>query len=338
MPVEKKYSIILPVRNGGEYVKECVNAILSQSVKNFSLLVLDNHSEDGTLEWVRSLQDERIKIFPAEKPLSIEENWARIKSIQKNEFITIIGHDDVFDRNYLAEMNDLIERYPDANLYQTHFRFINAKGEVIKKCRPMPEIQTVYQFLEAIFTDALDTMGTGYMMRSLDYDTLGGIQPYPNLLFADHELWIRLTALSNKATSASECFSYRLHENVSKKSDAPRYIRAFLRFINFLKEIGDKDEKLKGVIKVYVSDYIRYYCRSLAHRLLRTPESQREGMTVISFIEQCKAYADELAPGNDFHPYEQFNIRLAKQIDSSVLLRRLYLLFRKLYKKPIYSA
>ena len=70
-----KYSIILPVRNGGEYVKACVNTILSQTLQDFNLLVLDNCSTDGTSEWLTSLQNEKIILFPADKPLTIEENW-----------------------------------------------------------------------------------------------------------------------------------------------------------------------------------------------------------------------------------------------------------------------
>jgi len=73
-----KYGIVLPVRNGGHYIKECVDSIFSQSLPGFDLHVLDNCSSDGTLEWLRSLKDPRIKIYPAEKSLSIEENWGRI--------------------------------------------------------------------------------------------------------------------------------------------------------------------------------------------------------------------------------------------------------------------
>src|SRR5579872_3781791 len=90
-----KYSIILPVRNGGHYVKACVGSILAQTFVDFELLVLDNCSTDGTTEWLSTLKDPRIMIFPAEKPLTIEENWGRITRIPKKEFITLIGHDDI---------------------------------------------------------------------------------------------------------------------------------------------------------------------------------------------------------------------------------------------------
>ena len=70
-----KFSIILPVKNGGEYVKECVNSILSQSLQDFNLIVLDNCSIDGTLEWLRSLEDVRIKIIPSHKLRIREQHY-----------------------------------------------------------------------------------------------------------------------------------------------------------------------------------------------------------------------------------------------------------------------
>src|SRR5436853_2941731 len=99
-----KFSIILPVRNGGEYVKACINSILSQTCQDFNVLVLDNCSTDGTSEWLISLQNEKISIIPADRPLSIEENWARITTIPKNDFITLIGHDDLLYPDFLENI------------------------------------------------------------------------------------------------------------------------------------------------------------------------------------------------------------------------------------------
>jgi len=82
-----KFSIILPVHNGGEYVKECVKGILTQTVKNFDLLILENKSTDGTREWLGTLNDDRVKIYPAATLLSIEENWKRIAGIPKKNLL-----------------------------------------------------------------------------------------------------------------------------------------------------------------------------------------------------------------------------------------------------------
>ncbi|MFT4016123.1 MAG: glycosyltransferase family 2 protein [Agriterribacter sp.] len=333
----KKFSIILPVRNGGELVKQCVKSILTQTYSDFNLIILDNCSNDGTSEWLFELDNSRIKIYPSGEPLSIEENWKRIQFISKNEFITLIGHDDLLDENYLKEMDSLINSYPDATLYQSHFRFINAAGAEVKKCRGMKTKYNNAEYLDAILTDSLDTMGTGYMMRSTDYDKLGGIPSYPNLLFADHELWISLTGLNYMAVSEKECFSYRLNQSVSKRSGASKYIDAFFRFLDFLSTLENKDERLREIIKKHSPDYIQFYCTSLTHRLLKTPVNQREGKAVASFILNCKQKADTLSPENHFQPLDQFSVRLSKLIDNNPILQRFYLLFKKVYKKSFYS-
>ena len=331
------YSIVLPVRNGGEYIKECVLSILDQSLCDFNLHILDNCSRDGTVEWLKSLQDRRILIHSSVVDLSMEENWGRIVSIPKNKFLTIIGHDDILDKAYLEVMDSLIKKYPQASLYQSHFRYINSSGKIIRRCKPMSEKQSVDEFLGDILTDKIDTMGTGYMMRSSDYDKIGGIQPYPNLLFADHELWLRLTAITYKATAMKECFSFRIHQSVSKMSDVSKYSQAFFTFLKYLITIKNENPAVGIVIEKYIIDYISYYCQSLSHRLLKTPLKKRQGMTIVSFVQQCSQYADILYPGNRFNPYEKFNMRLTKWIDNEPFLKKAYLLFRKVYKKSIYK-
>jgi glycosyltransferase involved in cell wall biosynthesis len=332
-----KFSIILPVKNGDNYIKECVQSILSQTYPGFNLHILENCSTDGTAEWLQTLSDERIVIIPSKAPLSIEENWARILSIQKNEFMTIIGHDDLLEKNYLQVMNDLIQEYSNASLYQTHFRFIDAKGNFLKKCKPMDEKQTTAEFLHALFIDSIDTMGTGYMMRSKDYESVGGIPSYPNLLFADHALWVKLTELSFKATASSQSFLYRLHENLSKRSDAPKYINAFYSYLDFLVELKTKDQNVSIVLDNYIANYIQYNCRSLSHRLLKTQVSERNGMKVSVFINNCIKYNNLLTDKTGLLPLKKFNIRFAKFIDDNFITRKLYLLFRKIYQKSIYT-
>ena len=330
-----KFSIILPVKNGGNYIKECVASILAQTLQNFNLIILENKSTDGTAEWLQTLTDERIVVIPSAQSLSIEENWARIVSIQKNEFITITGHDDLFDANYLQVMNDLIEQYPHASLYQTHFRFIDAKSNTIKQCKPMNEKQTAPEFLSSFLQRNIDVNGTGFMLREKDYDVLGGIPPYPNLLFADFDLWINATALSYLAVSGKECFAFRLHQSTTTISADVKLQKSFGQFMFFLKKLKNKSATYNDVITKHAIGFIQSWCKGLAHRLLRTPKSKRDNLSVALFLKECKSYAAMLAPGNDFRPEKNASVNLAKQIDKFSLSRNLFLLFKKIYSKPI---
>lgn len=325
-----KYSIILPVKNGGEYVKTCVAGILSQSFTGFTLEVLDNCSTDGTAEWIQSLNDSRIRCYPAEKPLSIEDNWARIKSIPKNEFMTMIGHDDVLLPHYLMVMNELIMQHPNASLYQAHYDYIDASGNFIRPCMPMDEVQYAHEFLACQMARTMESMGTGYMMRSKDYDLLGGMpQHYPNLIFADYELWVNLTRSGYKATTVRQCFQYRLHQNISRTTNGVQYQEAFGKYMQFIKQMMQEDARIKEVVTRYGRAMLLYFCESLSHRLLKTPARSRS-MTVAAFIDRCKTYASELIPGQDFDPVKIGRINIAMQLDRSAIGRGAFALVKKL--------
>lgn len=334
-----KYSIILPVRNGGNYIKECVNSILSQTLNDFDLLVLDNASTDGTAEWLNSLNDHRIKIYPSGKPLTIEDNWARVLTIPTNEFITLIGHDDLLYKDYLATMDALIKKHPSASLYQVHFNYINANGNVIRKCRAMDEVQYGQDFLGFCLEGMIDIMGTGFMMRAKDYKDVGGIPSfYPSLLFADFELWMNLVLKGYKATAFEECFAFRVHLSTTTTSTDIKMQKAFFIFIDYLKQLKLKDASLAVVINRYAESFIAKYCQSLAHRVLRTPVKKRNGVTVRKLIAQCRqSVNDLLGDDNSFYPEKQLGVKLAILFDSNFITRGLFLLFKKIYAKPVYQ-
>lgn len=322
------FSIILPVRNGGAYFKECVNSILSQTYTGFNLIILDNKNTDGSLEWIVTLNDKRIIVHTTDIDLGISENWARIKDVPKNEFITLIGHDDILLPHYLETMDALIKKHPDASLYQAHFDYIDEKGKLLVKCKPMDEIQYAHEFIAMQFLQMLDSTGTGYMMRSKDYDRLGGIPTdYPGFIFADYELWVRLISLNYKATALESCFQYRINNSASKIMNAVKYKDSFLWYIDFLIRASQADQKIKNVIYNYGINFLNYYTQSLAHRLLKQPGTKKDH-DVKAFINSVIEKAGKLELNGRFHPYGLPLTKLAAMIDSFPFGRKFFSVYQ----------
>lgn len=329
--IKTKYSIILPVKNGGEYVKLCINSILSQTLKEFNLIVLDNCSSDGTLEYIQSLQDDRILIYPSSTPLTIEQNWGRIPAINTNEFITLIGHDDILYPGYLAEMERLISAYPGGSLYQTHYTYIDGKGRIINKCKPMPEIQDGPAFLKSFLQFKIDTMGTGFMMRCVDFKRVGGMPPYPNLIYADVALWLDLTNINFKATSPKECFSYRVHQSTTFTTSNLKFQDGFECFINFLASLKQQSAKCADVINMYDKNFLLYQCRAACHRLMQSSKNKRDGLSVKMLVKRFKLYAATLGCGSGFEPTTLPTIFILKILDSNAIGRFIFLILDKIY-------
>ncbi|MDZ4795739.1 MAG: glycosyltransferase family 2 protein [Bacteroidota bacterium] len=325
------FSVVLPVRNGGSYIKECVASVLSQSFRNFNLIVLDNASTDDTVAWLETLKDPRIIIYPSATSLTIEQNWGRIKTVTRNKFMIITGHDDIMHPDYLEVMDELIRKHPTASLYQSHFNFIDEYGAITRACKPMQEVQSAADF----FRETLEN-GGGFVIRSADYDAVGGIPEYPNLFFSDFVLWMELSRISYKATTPVNAFSYRVHSrNTTATSADDKYHAAFERFVDYLYALKTKDAQLNDAINTHSRNLISIYCKGLSHRLLRTPLEKRNNLTVSQLAKRYKAYADKLIDNNTFDPSAIPGVRLARIIDSNPVTRNLFLLFKKVFPKPI---
>lgn len=314
---DHRFTIILPVRNGGALLKECVNSILAQTIAGFNLVVLDNCSSDGSSEWLASLNDWRITVLRSATSLSIEENWQRALAVPKNEFVTLIGHDDILFPDYLSTMQSLIDAHPSAGLYQAHFNYIGENGQTIRPCQPMKSFISAADFIQYECTQTLDSMGTGYMMRSEDFNKAGGMGlEYPKLIFADYALWVKMCLKGGMAVSPEIAFGYRLQQhNVSKLTNGEDYMQAFLRYVDFLIGLRQTNKDIASVLDQYGHGFLLYFCESLSHRLLKTSPADRK-TGVFSFILQCRAKAKQLTPKHAFHPMLRPGILAAVLLDN----------------------
>lgn len=328
-----KYSIIVPTYNSKRWIRKCIGSVLAQTLKDFDIIILDSGSTDGTLDYVNSIGDTRIKIYTTNTRLGIVENWQRIPSISRNEFMTIMGHDDLLYPNYLATIDALIQDFPDAGLYQTHFNFIDGEGKLIRACVPMPMKIDEAELLQSILQNVIEITATGFMVRSIDYDAMGGVPPYPNLLYADIELWLRLIQNGYLAVAADNCFEFRLHVDNTSKSTGEFRFSAFEMLIDFLSELKSTNAIDRQVIEKNVVAFLKNHVVGSCHKLIYIPKTDRNNVTMDRIIASAKQCEQKIAPDPDFHPEQYPGIRLAKLIDANPLLRRLFLFYKSFQKR-----
>lgn len=328
-----KYSIIVPTYNSERWIQSSVNSILAQTFPDFNIIILDSGSTDGTLAWIRSLNDARIRVFTTNERLGITENWQRIVTIPRNEFMTIMGHDDVLYPDYLSAIDNLIKQFPDAGLYQTHFNFIDGKGKLIRACTPIERIIKPDQLIESVLQNKIEIVATGFMMRSRDYDAMGGISPYPNLLYADTELWIKLISHSYLAVAPEVCFDFRFHIDNTSKSPGKIRLIAFERMIDFFCRLKSENAEYKVIIEKNGEAFLKSYVIGACHKLIYVSKSNRGDVTMETIIESAKNCAQKLLPGIHFLPEKFRAIALARLIDSNVILRSLFLFYKSFQKR-----
>lgn len=89
-----KYSIIVPCYNGMPYIKTCVETILSQAYTDFELVLSEDHSTDGTAEYLDSIHDSRVIVLHSPEKKSMAEHWEWAQSFATGEWQVYVGQDD----------------------------------------------------------------------------------------------------------------------------------------------------------------------------------------------------------------------------------------------------
>ncbi|TRZ82549.1 MAG: glycosyltransferase [Sediminibacterium sp.] len=330
------FSIIIPFKSGKKYLLDCLHSVLAQDYPHFNILILaDNTSNiDDSLDAVHAIQHSKISVHVSNQNLDILQNWGRIKDLAKNEYMTILGYDDLLEKTFLSTINELINEEPEASLYHTHFKYINSKSEFIKICQPLPTSLNASEYLEHALNETIDIMATGYVFKSSDYDVIGGIPiQYPNLIYADLQLWLALSKKSYLAVHPSTQFSFRIHASTTKTSKDKILLDAFIIFLNYLNELKNESSKLAAIIEENGKKFTESTTKAIVHRLLRTPKSLRKGLTIDEMITEIDEKSKLL--GIDYAPLQINSIRIAKIIEAIPLLNNLFLLFKKVYKKPV---
>lgn len=315
------------------WIQSSVNSVLAQTYTGFDLLIVDGGSTDGTIEWARSLQEEKIKIYQTDKRLDIVQNWQRFTTILRNEFMTIMGHDDILYPDYLATIDKIIGNYPEAGLYQTHFNFIDGKGNLIRSCAPMKGNYSAAELLEGVLQHKIEITATGFMIRSDKYDAVGGIPPYPKLLYADTELWIKLILDSYLVVAPETCFGFRFHIDNTSKSAGHVRLDAFEKLIEFLSQLKQESPDYRLIIEKNAEDFLKRYAVGSCHKLIYVSEKDRDNVSMDKIAASAQICAQKLMPGLEFEPGKFPGIRIAKMIDSNVLLRKLFLVYKSFSKR-----
>lgn len=107
--MQKKVTIIIPNYNGLKFMEPCFNALKAQSDKNFELLVVDNGSTDGSVEWLK----ER-KIPSVFLPENTGFSGAVNVGIQnaRTPYVILLNNDTEPEPDYVRELVRTMDRSP----------------------------------------------------------------------------------------------------------------------------------------------------------------------------------------------------------------------------------
>lgn len=103
-------SIIIPVYNGERYIEECLNSIMSNTYKNYEVLLIIDGSKDHSIDICKKISsiDERFKIF-SQKNQGIVAARNKGLSLANGKYICFSDQDDIIPKNAYENLINTIK-------------------------------------------------------------------------------------------------------------------------------------------------------------------------------------------------------------------------------------
>lgn len=120
--------------NGKRFLKECFDSLLDQTVRDYELIMVDNGSTDGSVEFMKDN-------YPQVKLVLLESNLGFCRAMNagikkaKGEYISLFNNDVVVDKDWMGVMGAALKDNPQAGICASKILFykepqkINSAGD-----------------------------------------------------------------------------------------------------------------------------------------------------------------------------------------------------------------
>ena len=109
----------LPVYNAMPYLPESVESVLGQSLPNIQLLAIVDGATDGSLEYLHSIRDARLRIIEQQQ-CGLTFTLNRMLRECTTPWLVRHDADDVSTPDRLLTIARAIEAHPDAGMFYSH--------------------------------------------------------------------------------------------------------------------------------------------------------------------------------------------------------------------------
>jgi len=268
-------SVIIPLYNKQDEIENCLQSICMQSVLPNEVIIINDGSTDKSLERVYSFRNKtnlNIRIYSHNNKGPAASRNRGIK-ISRNDLIAFLDADDSWEKYYLETIHRLVNKFPDAGVYATAYKYLLPKGQLI------------YADLQGIPKDHNDVLIDNYYRAALEGDPplwtsavvvkkkifyeIGYFHE-KDIMGEDLDLWLRIAHQFSIAFSwyYGAIYNKKISNKITQKNIAPLDRKLFFTGKRILSE-----PNLNENFKFYLKEYLNKHYLLSARDYLLTGDS-----------------------------------------------------------------
>lgn len=270
----RRVTVIIPVFNRVKLIKEAVDSVLSQDYAPIDLIVVDDGSSDGTLEWLQRIDREgalRLFCHPnrANRGQSASINLGLSEA--RGDYVAILDSDDGFAYGAIARHAEFLNRHLNVGMVYGNGMAIDLDGNPLG-FNTLKDGHLETGDPNKLLMDCYVALPGGSMVRKEIYQKVGGFDESFRAS-QDHDMALRIFEATKVAYIPEIAFYYRKHKGSISTNALERRWRTGFEILRRAK-----------VRYPYRPDVLRKRAAVLNFRLGQTLWRERKVITALPYL------------------------------------------------------
>lgn len=246
-----RITVLMPTYNVAPWVDEAIQSVLSQTYKDFDLLVVDDASIDDTLEHVKAINDPRIRIAAFPNNVGLADNLNRGLDMIDTELVARMDGDDIAEPDWLETGIKVLDSHPEVGVCSFGFQFFGTKTSLVRFPEWNEDSKAQMLFGCTVIVPVLRRRV--FVENNLHYSTAA----FPA---EDYMMWSDVYRVTQVYNVQRTLFHYRAHETqistAKRQAQIEKSNEVRLKMLNWLNE-GFSDEEKRYFLDDFVPCVVR---------------------------------------------------------------------------------
>ncbi len=199
-----RVTVLLPIYNAENYLRESVDSLLAQSYSDFEIIAVNDGSTDASKNILQGINDPRLNILDNDGNKGIIFTLNRGIRAARGQYIARMDADDVAKPDRFAKQVDYLDSHPQVALVGTGAYLIDEKG------RTFDEWDVQMESLDKTILRYCCFIHPTVMFRREAVAEIGGYRDIARHA-EDYDLWLRLSEKYPLANIPESLLKYRVH-------------------------------------------------------------------------------------------------------------------------------